>query len=101
LFNLNFRPGHPADVKREYLFEDNRGLSKWNRAKVAIFPPEEQKYKQFDVIVGYVQRRIAKDRIEVIFYLHCLLILKKTLVTLRVMKPQPQRNQKKVSHAPR
>ena len=66
---FHFRPEHPSDVKREYLFENTRNRSKWLRTKVAYRQPPEQKYKKFNLILGHVQRRIAKNRVEVIKYM--------------------------------
>jgi len=70
LFFLNFRPEHPADVKREYLFENPRDRSKWVRTKLLQVKakPNEQKYKKFPFILGNVQKRVAKNRVQVKIY---------------------------------
>ena len=65
----NLSPEHAADVKREYLFESPRQRGRWLRTKVKERFPNEEKYRKFDLVLGLVHRRIAKNRVEVKFYL--------------------------------
>jgi len=60
-------PSHPADVKRDYVLESQKARGKWIRTKVQMrADPPEQKYKSFQLILGTVHRRIAKNRVEVL-----------------------------------
>lgn len=60
-------PEHPADVKREYVIEDKFQLNKWQDTfhKHRIYIPDEERYVSFPLVIGYVNRRIASDRVEV------------------------------------
>jgi len=59
-------PEHAADVKREYLFESPRQRGRWLRTKVKERFPNEEKYRKFDLVLGLVHRRIAKNRVEIL-----------------------------------
>merc|ERR1712212_337249 len=60
-------PEHPADVKREYIIEDKFQMNKWQDLfhKHRIYIPDEERYTSFPLVIGYVNRRIASDRVEV------------------------------------
>jgi len=60
-------PEHPADVKREYIIEDKFQMNKWQDTfhKHRIYLPDEERYTSFPLVIGYVNRRVASDRVEV------------------------------------
>jgi len=63
-------PEHPADVKREYLLEDKFQMNKWQDTfhKHRIYLPDEERYTSFPLVIGYVNRRVASDRVEVVVH---------------------------------
>lgn len=60
------RSSHPADVKREYLFENERDIDRWIRTGKFSELVDEQKFKKLDFVLGTVHKRIASNRVEVI-----------------------------------
>ncbi|CBY08971.1 unnamed protein product [Oikopleura dioica] len=60
------RSSHPADVKREYLFENERDIDRWIRTGKFSELVDEQKFKKLDFVLGTVHKRIASNRVEVL-----------------------------------